>query len=468
MNDSWGYQLIPACSLPLKRIFLGQAKHLIRVNERCLLILILVFCSFVVSAQPAVSLKELTQLAIDHNKDLRAARFNVAIAAGRLVQAGLWSNPNFNVSNNDDRLFNNEGEYSRSAAFTQAFPISGRIAKQKTVARIDVERARAEIREVERQLSAKVAVAFYALVVTEKRLQQANYLLRINRELVNVIHDRYHAAEISKLDDNSARIEYQRIEQDKHLLHSLRISQYATLNQLLGRKANQPLRIQLETPIHLKLLKLKTLQSFALQHRPDRQSLWLAVGRANADRRLAKAQRFADWTLGLGVQQDKIVVENGPPQPADRTLGVTLSIPLPLLNANQGRILEAAATGTQALMALRALNLAIETEVASNYAQLKALHASLVQAKNTSLRLSIENIKLAQDAYQNGQISLLNVLQIQRQQNDLQNAYLNTLEKYFQVYVALCTAMGADQPKGLCSYLAYQRNDNGYDLATKD
>lgn len=467
MKDSWSYKLITACDASIKRIFLGQLKHLITVNE-CLLILILVFCTCVVNAHSAVSLRELTQLAIDHNKDLRAARFNVSIASGRLVQAGLWSNPNFNLSNNDDRLFNNEGEYSRSAAFTQAFPISGRIAKQKTVARIDVARARAEIREAERQLSAKVANAFYAIVVTEHRLQQINYLQRINRELVNVIHNRYHAAEISKLDDNSARIEYQRIEQDKHLLHSLRISQYATLNQLLGRKANQPLTVQLEQPIHLKVFKMQTLQSFALQHRPDRQSLLLAVGRANADKRLAKAERFADWTLGVGVQQDKIVVEGAEPQPADRTLGVTLSIPLPLLNVNQGRIIEAAATGTQALMALRALNLTIETAVASNYAQLKALHSSLLQTKSTSLRLSVENIKLAQDAYQNGQISLLNVLQIQRQQNDLQNAYLNTLEKYFQVYVALCTAMGAGQPKGLCSYLAYQRNDNDYELAAKD
>lgn len=409
-------------------------------------------------AQPALNLNELTQLAITNNKDLKAVRSVVAIAGARLVQSGLWSNPSILFSNYDDQQFNNEGEYTRTIGFSQNFPVSGRIAKQKSVARIDVVRAMAEIREAERQLSAQVARAYYAVVLTENRLQQLNYLQRINGELVRVIHNRYDAAEVSKLDDNSARIEYARIEQEKQLLYSLRISQYAALNQLIGQKPGVPLSVQKTLDIQQSFPKLKVLQALAMKNRPDRQGLLLALQRADADRRLAKAERFADWTVGLGVQENRLAVQGVPIQQADRALGVTLSIPLPLLNGNQGRILEAGATGTQALMLLKALNLAIDTEISSNYEQLNALHTSLTQTRRTSLPLGLNNVKMARDAYQNGQISLLNVLQIQRQQNDLQVAYLNTLEKYFQVYVALCTAIGAGASQGLCSYLAYPRN----------
>lgn len=439
----------------------GSCKRLRRLILGALLLLPLL-----AQSQAALTLPTLTQLAMEYNKDLRAARANVAIARARLIQAGLWSNPSVTLSNNDDRVFNNEGEYTRSAGLSQAFPISGRIAKQRTVARLDVLRAMAEIKEAERQLSAKVATAYYTLVVTERRLEQLNYLQRINAEFVRVIHNRYHAAEVSKLDDNSARIEYRRIEQDKQLLTSVRISQYAVLNQLLGKAANHPLSIQKKITIRHQLPALAALQAQALQNRPDRRNLALAMERARADQRLAKAERFADWTLGLGVQQDKIVVEGAPKQPADRTLAMTLSVPLPLLNRNQGRILEANITGTQALMALDALNLAIDTEVASNYGQIKALQTSLEQTQTTSLRLALDNVKLAREAYQNGQISFLNALQVQRQQNDLQVAYLTTLEKYFQVYVALCTAIGTGQSQGLCPYLASQRNDHG-NLFTK-
>ncbi|MCE0722757.1 TolC family protein [Legionella resiliens] len=424
-------------------------------------IVLLLLCSYSAIAGKTLTLQGITQIALANNKDLKAARYNVAIAKARLIQAGLWPNPSINLSNNDDRLFNDEGEYSRSAGFSQAFPISGRIAKQKTVARLDVMKAITEIREAERQLSAKVANAFYAAVITERRLQQLNYLLRINKELVNVIHNRYHAAEISKLDENAARIEYLRIVQEKHLLHSLRISQMATLNQLMGRDANSPLSLKADLNTGQNFPELPALKTLALNNRPDRQSIALSINRAIADRRLAKAERFADWTVGLGVQQDKIVVEEGPPQPADRTLGVTLSVPLPLLNQNQGRILEASRTGTQAMMALRALNLSIETEIASNYSQLKALRMSLRETQSISLKIGVESVKLARDSYENGQISLLNVLQVQKQQNDLQMTYLTTLEKYLQVYVALCTAIGPGSTQGFCPYLAYQRN--GYD-----
>ncbi|HGC5940483.1 TPA: TolC family protein [Legionella pneumophila] len=460
MNNSWVYPLITACYLLIKRIFLGQRSRFNR-NHSLTLIFLFGLWPVVVSAQVALSLNELTQRAIDQNKDLRAARYTVAIATARLVQAGLWPNPSLNLSNNDDRLFNDEGEYSRSAGFSQAFPISGRIAKQKTVARFDVLKAITEIREAERQLSSKVANAFYAAVITERRLHQLNYLLQINHELVDVIHNRYHAAEISKLDDNSARIEYLRIAQEKHLLHSLRISQYALLNQLMGRAANSPLSLKSELITGNKFPELPLLKALALKNRPDRQAIVLSIHRANADRRLARAERFADWTLGLGVQQDKIVVEEGPPQPADRTLGITLSVPLPLLNRNQGRILEASHTGTQAIMALRALDLNIATEVASNYEQLNALRMSLKETQQVSLKLGVDNVKLARESYENGQISLLNVLQVQKQQNDLQMTYLNTLEKYLQVYVALCTAIGPGKTQGLCPYLVYQRNGDG-------
>ncbi len=433
----------------------------------CLAVIALLLTSFVAIGKSSLSLEEMTQIALASNKDLKAARYNVAIAKARLIQAGLWPNPSLNLSNNDDRLFNDEGEYSRSAGFSQAFPISGRIAKQKTVAYLDVLKAIAEIKEAERQLSAKVANAFYAAVITECRLQQLNYLLKINKELVDVIHNRYHAAEISKLDENAARIEYLRIVQEKHLLHSFLISQNALLNQLMGRAAESPLSLRGGLMTKQKLPELTILKTLALKNRPDRQAIALSIHRASADSRLAKAERFADWTVGLGVQQDKIVVEEGPPQPADRTLGVTLSVPLPLLNRNQGRILEAARTGTQAIMALRALDLSIETEIASNYAQLKALQMSLRETQNISLKLGVENVKLAREAYEGGQISFLNVLQVQRQQNDLQMTYLATLEKYLQVYVALCTAMGPGNTKGFCPYLAYQRNGNDCYLSTK-
>ncbi len=421
------------------------------------MLLLWLTCTSMVYAAPKLSLKEAVVLALRTNPDLQAARANVAIAKARLIQAGLWPNPNLNLTNLDDKVFKDEGEYTRSIELTQALPISGRLGAQKRVACVDVIKAIAEIKDAERQLSNNVANAFYALLLTGRRLQQQDYLLNLNRQLVEVTHERYLAAEVSELDTNTARLEYQRLHQERHLLETVRINQLAQLNQYLGREASASLHLHLTLPKQGPWPSLSVLQRIALHNRPDRKAALLTIKRAGSDIQLARVERFADWTLGIKFQQEKIVVEGAPPQQADRLLGVGLTIPLPLFNANQGRILEASATGTKGLMTLRALDLAIKNQVASSYAQVRLLQHTLYETQFQSLSLTRKNVQLARDAYKQGMLSLLNMVQVQRQQNEFQLTYLTNLEKYLQTFVALCTAIGVGSPKIPCDYLPYKK-----------
>ncbi|MCA0403850.1 MAG: TolC family protein [Proteobacteria bacterium] len=416
----------------------------------------LLICLFILS-QPSLaaiklSLREIEQKAFQHNKDLKAARYNLAIAKARLIQSGLLPNPIVYLSSNDDKAFTNEGEYSRGVILSQALPVSGRIAKQKNLALIDIFKARAELRERKRQLSANIANDYYSTLITERRIQQQNYLLSLNKQLVKVTTARFKVAEVSELDNNIAILEFQRLKQEKQLLISQKISQLARLNQYMNIEANKPLELINNLPLIDHWPELNLLQLKALKCRPDRRNFILNIERAKRDNVLAKAGRFADWTLGVGVQQDKIFVSKALPQNPDRTLALNLSIPLPILNGNQGRILETSHVATQGYLSLQSLNLAIQTEVASNYFQLKLLSTALLDA-NQSKKLMLKNIHLAREAYKNGQLSLLNLIQIQRQQNDLQVTYLNNLEKYLQVYVGLCTAISVST-NGICSYLS--------------
>ncbi|WP_347251428.1 TolC family protein [Legionella sp.] len=413
----------------------------------------------IINASQSLTINQLTHIAIENNNDLKAARYNIAVAQARLVQAGLWPNPSLNLNNTDDQFFSKEGEYTRSAGFTQNFPISGRIGRQKNVARVDIAIAMTEIKEAKRKLKGAVADNYYAILITDYRLKQLKNLLSINKKLVQVTENRFHAAEVSELDTNSASLEYQRIFQEKQILESLRISQIAQLNQLLGRDATSPLVLDKSLPKQGQLtISVADAQALALKQRPDMQILQLSLNRAQATQQLARAERWADWTVGVAFQQSKIFVEGGDPQKPDRALSVGLAVPFPLFNANKGKIMEAGAVGTQTIGKMQALKLTIQTEVASNYAQLKALERALEQSRQKTVKLTFRNVKLARDAYKNGQLSLLEVLQIQRQQNDLQVAYLNMLEKYLQALVKFCTALGNGGHTSLCSYLTDKRD----------
>ena len=393
-------------------------------------------------ALSAVTLPQCIHIALEYNKDLQAAQVNVAIAKARLIQAKQWPNPSLNFSNNDDKLFKDQGEYTRSVGFSEKFPIAHRIARQKEVARVDVVLALTEIADAKRRLAGTVASLFYQLVVIDKRLHLLSQQLAVDRTLVQATQARFKVAEVSELDVNTAQLQYQNRLQQQRILTSQRVAQLAQFNALLGRPASMPLIIQDSVPSRQDLLNLRQEQRLALTLRPDLQATWLREHRAEADQALARAQRFEDWTIGIAVQQDRLAIDELPPQSSDRTLTVTLAIPLPIVNTYRGRIKEAQAAGIQANLTGQALQLRILNEVAGAYAQVLTLQNTLQHFNTSLLSLSRRNVQLAQYAYHQGQIALFEVVQAQRQQSDLQASYIDALNQYLQASVRLKTVVG--------------------------
>ncbi len=392
----------------------------------------------------ALSLQQLISMAIQHNKNLTAAKYNVSIAKARLIQAGLFPNPTLELAHSNDRLFNNEGEYATSVGFSQDFPIAGRIGRQKKVARIDIVIAKAEIRNAERQLAGEVAASYYQILIIDRRIAQLNRFIQATKKLSQVAAKRHQAAEVSEIDRNTTQLEWQGLVQQRRVLQSLRITEVAKLNELLGRWAQSPLTLKEKLPPMTLRISLARAEQQAFMLRPDLKALMLTFNRANAGKVLAKAQRWADWTVGVGVEQSRLAIDGAPPQRNERELALSLSVPLPLFNRNQGRILEASAVGTQALVQIKALRLRIQTEVVSAYTTLKRLLPLLHQSERSLLPLGQRNFRIAAKAYRSGQMSLFEVVQVQRQQNDLQLAYLNTLDQYLQAWVRFKMAIGEE------------------------
>ena len=259
---------------------------------------------------------------------------------------------------------------------------------------------------------------------------------------MRVTRKRYQAAEVSELDANAAQLEHERLFQEQNLLKNQCLIQIAKLNELLGRSAASPLVIDTKLPEIFTLLSLNEQKKLAFKLRSDFRIAVLNVNRAKADNELAHAQKWEDWTIGLGLERDRQVVQGAPSQRPDNKLAVNVSIPLPLLNDNHGRISETTALQSQALDKVEAIRLVIETEVERTYTEVQTLKNIIEQSNKTSLLLNEKNAYLARNAYTKGQISFLEVVQTLRQRNDLQNFSLNTLDQYLQALVRLKTAVG--------------------------
>ena len=389
-----------------------------------------------------MTLPKTIDIAVQNNKDLQTVRYTVEQARARLLQAGLPPNPRLDIAARNDTIFKNQGEYVAGIGISQQFSVADRIGHQKDVARVDVALALAEINQVEIKLAGDVTSRFYSLLALNRQIEARERLIDVDQKLVLVTRNRFKAAEVSELDVNTAQLELQRLTQERALLESQRTTQLAKLNQLLGRAATQALELDDTLPASDLLPSLADMQRKALLLRPDLRFALLNADRAQANRALAHAQRWEDWTVGVGLEQGRQVIDGAPPQGADRLLGLSLSIPLPLRNKNQGNIAEAAASGAQAYARIEALKLSIGNEVASAYAETERLQLVLLEYQRNMLTLSARSVRLAQQGYRQGLIPVGDVVLAQRQQGELNMSYLNTLDQYLQALARLHIATG--------------------------
>ena len=399
-----------------------------------------------VAAQPAsaagLTLSQAIASALHDNKDLQAARLATAQARARLVQAGALPNPHLELANKNDALFANEGEYTASIGFTQQFPVTGRIARQKDVARIDVELALGEIREAEWKLAGDVANAFYGVVVLGRQVDARDRQIEFDQKLVDVARRRLAAAEVSQIDVSTAQLDLERIKQERALVLNDKASQSDHLGMLMGRLPGQPLVLDQTLPANETFPGPVELQRRAFERRPDLRSIALKSQRARADTKLALSERWEDWSVGVGVERSRSSILGAPPQPSNNSLALNLSIPLPLLDNKQGRIDETLATGAQADAQILALRHAITGEIASDLAEVKRLQQSVVDYQDTLMPMAEMNLNMAQQSYAQGQLAIADVVQAARGQSELAVSYLNAQNLYFGALVKLRTATG--------------------------
>jgi cobalt-zinc-cadmium efflux system outer membrane protein len=395
------------------------------------------------------SLKQLVALAQSENKDLQAARYAVDIGRARLLQAGLRQNPRLDVSLRSDFLFSNDGEHGSSLAISQEFPIAGRISRQKDVARVDIALAEAEVAEAERQLADEVAGKTYRLLVSQRQASALDDLIRVEDALAKTTRARFRAAEVSELDVNTVQLDIQRLGLERSLLQSEQQALVVALNTLLGRPATTALTVVEPLPDADAVPALSQLQDRALRQRPDLRAALLSVDRAAAEKSLAHAMRWQDWSVGLELSQDKQVILGTPPQGTDRAIGVSVSVPLPLFNKSQGLVAEADANGAQASARVDAARLTILSEVAGAHAEAARLQALLAQFGESTRPVSERSVRLARQGYQQGLIPIFDVVQAQRQQAELNKAYLSTFDQFLQALVRLHTATGDYTPNSL-------------------
>ena len=387
----------------------------------------------------AVTLDGAVAQALRNNKDLRAAYFEVGKARGRLLQAGLWPNPELELAGTTDRPFNNDKEGVLSAEFMQGFPLAGRLRLARNVGRVDVARAMVEIRNRERLLIGEVQKAFIEVLAAGERTAFREAQVRSGQERVVLAGQRLAAGQASSVESNTAQIEIVRLQQEIALIEVDRSTALNALRLRAGLAPEAPLSLEGTLGEIAQRLAAAPVPAAAALLRPDVQELVLAGDRARADALLARAEAWENIRVGLGVERETEAVDTGGTESMG-FLGLRVSVPLPLWNRNQGRVEEQIATALQAGAQVEALKLTIRSEVETARERARLLKGVLGSYTQQALPLLQQTTETLRSGYTTGQTGLAEIVQSRLQQFSLQASQVEAQRNYALALVDLQTA----------------------------
>jgi len=397
-----------------------------------------------VPASPgAITLDDAIDTALASNRDLLAASRSVDALGGQLLQAGLPPNPEVEIPVRSTTLVPGQDERSLGFTFSQEFPVTRRLRLAQDVSRADIAIARAGIRERERQLIGDVTEAVVDLLLLDREITSRNDARQVARDLEEALRRQFRAAEASEADVNQASITAQQIDREVERLEAARARGRRSLALLLGSSPEDAPEVSGDLDAILDRLWNQAESDDDPADRPDVRQAALEVDRANAEGRLARAESWADWKVAVGWESERQVFEPPIGVKRDNVFEVTLTIPLPFRNRNQGRIAEQTAIGGKAALASEALKERAVSEVATERDRAGRFLDVARSLRETALPLADRNIELLREGHAQGLVAVSQLVQAQEQRLDVQTSYLEAYREYAEALVAAATAAGS-------------------------
>ncbi len=414
-----------------------------------------------VDQQSGYRVDDLVRLATERNRDLLAARQNVVIREGRLVQAGLRPNPSINYDQTTDRGLGGEGEGGFGISYLHPIELGGKRDKRLNLARLELEQAQAELAFRERQLQVDTKSQFAEALAAVESLRAVERLRELDENMLRLTEARWAEGDVPKLDVNLVRVELNRLRAQQFQFENRLQASLLNLRTLVGLDMDQGLRLRGELQAQAIELTAEAAERLAMENRQDLKAAKLAEEAAAADIRLASAQAVPDITLIVGYRRERSVfgaeslgqvfkpsgVASGASlSDTDKLLNFGASVQLPFFNRNQGAKQEAGGRLTQARRAREFVEMVVRRDVETALNRCQAARAAVRLFQTEILTTGRDNLQIINALYMAGQQPIFEVVGEQRRFVDSQNLYVDALKEYYLSLVELERAIGRPLP----------------------
>lgn len=367
------------------------------------------------------------------NPDLAAARLRIREALGRMNQSGRHANPELETSIEHNP---GSGEGKFEIGFSRRFPVTGRLALEKEVSRIELSSSEAEVREVERRIVASAREAVVKVLATRQRRELLREQAAMTRRFADFLSEVAAKGEGSVIDAGQAKLDAASLAMEIRQLDAAETSLAGGLKPLLGMRPGDALSISGTLPE-------PQLPGSAADpsRRPDFQKAKLDAQAAAQGVALEQSRRIEDMEAGLFAAAERS--EDAPEgYENEAIIGLRFKIPLPFWNKNEGAIEEADAKRERLEMEAVALSRNIRLEAEAALAEMREWASLIREINDTLLPLAEEQSTLAETTFREGQGEIQAVLRSREKRLELSAARLDALREFHLARVRHEAALG--------------------------
>jgi cobalt-zinc-cadmium efflux system outer membrane protein len=348
-----------------------------------------------------LTLGEAVRRSLRFNPAVQAAGLEIDARRAEILQAGLRPNPELGGQ------AENIGQTGQDATIelSQLFELGGKRVKRVRVAELDVGVAAWDFEAARLRVASNTAQSFIDVLVAQERLKILDDLQVVAENLGVAVDERVRAGNVSPVEAQRTQIEVTRA---KAQLNEERARLTVTKRLLANYWGSQSIdfgsvRGELTSTNHIPSAEQISIE---LASNPDIARWAEEMIRRKAVLELARANAVPDLRLGAGAKRLE--------EPDETGAVVSLSVPLPLFNRNQGniaaaetRIFKGQRESLSATTDVNAVFLEAYSRLVASAERLKALEKEILPAAK-------EVYEATMKGYSAGEFDLLSILDAQR------------------------------------------------------
>ena len=294
----------------------------------------------------------------------------------------------------------------------QMVPIAGKLGLSSRIAQAQANAAADRALDIDWDVRARTAMAFYDLYATDRALEASGRTLRLLQDVLRTAEAMYRVGEGRQADVLRAQVEIARMVEDTVRMTTMRMGMAARLNALLNRGADVAVASPALPIFPDSVPTLAALVAESQNGRPMVRAARRDVDAANAQATLARRELWPDLTVGVqyGQRGSARTGEAGGRTERMGSLMIGASIPV-FAGSRQLKMRdEAAAMRRMAEAELAAMRASTRGSVAEAYANLVRARNLAVLYRTTIIPQAEVTVASALAAYTVGGVDFMTLL----------------------------------------------------------